>query len=126
MTRVLILPRISEVQTEATVVGIPAREGDFLTSDQPYLEIDTEKATIELPAPYECIVVRVHVRVGEKVSQDARLISVEPKADLGLCEIREQRSHVATGLKYLTTRTAREICQRDAHGQYRFEDQEPF
>jgi hypothetical protein len=54
------------------------------------------------------------------------LLTVDPRGDLSLCEIREQRSHIATGIKYLTTRTTKNICYRAELGKYNFSELEPF
>jgi hypothetical protein len=126
MPRDLTLPPISEVPIGATVSAIHAAEGDFVRKNQPYMEIDAEKVSLEIPAPYDFFVLKVHVSLGQRIALGDKVLTVDPRDILSLCEIREQRSHIATGLKYLTTRTTELICYRAELGKYNFSDLEPF
>jgi len=52
------LPDIGEGLTEAEIVRWLIAEGDPVEADQPIVEVETDKAVVEIPSPYEGIVVR--------------------------------------------------------------------
>ena len=45
------VPAVGESITEATLVRWHKREGDRVTADEPICELETDKATVDLPAP---------------------------------------------------------------------------
>ncbi len=63
----LRLPELGDNVTQATVVGVLVKEGDLVTPGQPLLELETDKAVMEVPAEAGGVVRRVLVRVGEEV-----------------------------------------------------------
>jgi len=63
----LKLPELGENVTTATVVGVLVKEGDPVAPGQPLLELETDKAVMEVPAEAGGVVKRVLVRVGEEV-----------------------------------------------------------
>src|SRR2546428_6173934 len=71
MSRPFVLPDLGEGLTEAEIVKVLVREGDVIAEDAPLLEVETDKATVEIPSPMsgrvEKIPVAPHqtVKVGE-------------------------------------------------------------
>src|SRR5690349_7830084 len=71
MARPFVLPDLGEGLVEAEIVKVLVREGDVVREDAPLLEVETDKATVEIPSPVAGRVERVHVspnqtvRVGE-------------------------------------------------------------
>ena len=71
MSRPFVLPDLGEGLVEAEIVKVLVREGDVVREDAPLLEVETDKATVEIPSPMAGRVERVHVtpnqtvRVGE-------------------------------------------------------------
>lgn len=63
----LRLPELGDNVTQATVVGVLVKEGDPVAPGQPLLELETDKAVMEVPAEAGGVVKRVLVRVGEEV-----------------------------------------------------------
>src|SRR5438876_9688381 len=47
----IIMPQLGESIAEATVVNVLAREGDHVRADQDVLEVETNKATMNVTAP---------------------------------------------------------------------------
>ena len=44
------LPELGDNVTQATVVGVLVKEGDRVEPGQPLLELETDKAVVEVPA----------------------------------------------------------------------------
>ncbi|MGC8876643.1 2-oxo acid dehydrogenase subunit E2 [Thermus sp.] len=61
------LPELGDNVTQATVVGVLVKEGDRVEPGQPLLELETDKAVVEVPAEVGGVVKRVLVKVGDQV-----------------------------------------------------------
>ena len=51
------------------------REGDVVGEDAPLLEVETDKATVEIPSPFGGRVEKIHVRPGQTVKVGQVLVS---------------------------------------------------
>jgi pyruvate dehydrogenase E2 component (dihydrolipoamide acetyltransferase) len=63
----LLIPDIGENVTGGDVVRILVNKGDTIKKDQAVLELETDKATIEVPSDQEGTVTEIKVKQGEKV-----------------------------------------------------------
>ena len=61
------IPELGENVTAGDVVRVLVKAGDTLTKDQPVLELETDKATIEVPSNVSGTVGEVKVKQGDKV-----------------------------------------------------------
>lgn len=77
MRREFRLADLGEGLTEAEVVRILVSEGDLVREDQVVIEVETDKAQVELPSPVSGRVARIHVKPGETVKVGAVLITFE-------------------------------------------------
>ena len=77
MPRPFALPDLGEGLTEAEIVKVLVNEGDVLTEDAPLLEVETDKATVEIPSPFAGRVARIHVRPGQSVKVGDVLVTFE-------------------------------------------------
>jgi pyruvate dehydrogenase E2 component (dihydrolipoamide acetyltransferase) len=67
MARPFVLPDLGEGLTEAEIVKVLVREGDVIQEDAPLLEVETDKATVEIPSPMSGRVETVHVAPNQTV-----------------------------------------------------------
>ena len=75
------LPELGENIESADVLTVLVKEGDFVEKDQGIIEIETDKATIEVPSAYNGKVVSVLIKSGEKAKVGQPLIKVEISED---------------------------------------------
>lgn len=75
--RVFSLPDLGEGLEEAVVSAWLIAEGDQVELNQPFVEIETVKATVEVPAPYAGRVSRLHVAAGVTLAVGAPLATFE-------------------------------------------------
>jgi len=80
-TRDFNLPDVGEGLTEAEIVTWKVAVGDTVTLNQPLVDIETAKATVELPSPYEGTVAALLAEVGEVVDVGAAIISIDVGGD---------------------------------------------
>jgi pyruvate dehydrogenase E2 component (dihydrolipoyllysine-residue acetyltransferase) len=77
MPRPFALPDLGEGLTEAEIVKVLVDEGDVLVEDAPLLEVETDKATVEIPSPFAGRVTRIHVRPGQTVKVGEVLVTFD-------------------------------------------------
>jgi pyruvate dehydrogenase E2 component (dihydrolipoamide acetyltransferase) len=71
------LPSLGENVKEAEVLNVLVKKGDRVQKDQPVLEMESEKATFEVPAPQSGTVSEVHVAKGAQVSVGQTILTLE-------------------------------------------------
>lgn len=70
------LPDLGEGLTEGEVARWLVAEGDRVVEDQPLVEIQTDKTTVEIPSPYAGTVLKIVVAEGEVAPVGAVLVVV--------------------------------------------------
>jgi pyruvate dehydrogenase E2 component (dihydrolipoamide acetyltransferase) len=75
MPRPFVLPDLGEGLTEAEIVSVLVHEGDVIQEDTPLLEVETDKATVEIPSPMSGRVEKIHVQAHETVKVGAVLVT---------------------------------------------------
>lgn len=71
------LPDVGEGLTEAEIVRWRVKPGDPVTVNQIIVEIETAKAVVELPSPFEGVVAALMAEEGETVDVGRPIISVD-------------------------------------------------
>jgi pyruvate/2-oxoglutarate dehydrogenase complex dihydrolipoamide acyltransferase (E2) component len=84
--RVFALPDLGEGLEEATVTAWLVKEGDPVSLNQPIVEVETAKATVEIPSPFAGTIARLHGPVGNTVKVGAPLVTFEVEDDVGVVE----------------------------------------
>jgi pyruvate dehydrogenase E2 component (dihydrolipoamide acetyltransferase) len=74
---IFLLPDVGEGLTEAEIVTWKVAVGDVVVLNQPLVDIETAKATVELPSPYAGTVVTLHGNVGDVLEVHKPLITFE-------------------------------------------------
>jgi len=76
----LVVPDLGESVTEGTVASWMKKPGEAIQVDEPLLELETDKATLEIPAPATGVLSEILVEAGEDVEVGAVLARIEPGA----------------------------------------------
>ena len=71
------LPDVGEGLTEADIVSWHVKPGDPVTVNQVIVEIETAKAVVELPCPFEGVVSELFVEEGQTVDVGTPIIAVD-------------------------------------------------
>ena len=72
-----VLPDLGEGLAEAELVAWHVAVGDEVALNQVLVEVETEKAVVELPSPFAGTVVELLAAAGETVSVGAPLIAID-------------------------------------------------
>jgi pyruvate dehydrogenase E2 component (dihydrolipoamide acetyltransferase) len=75
------LPQLELTMTNVTVATVRVREGDWVELGQPLLEVESEKALSEVPAPKAGCVRKVFVQPGQVLLEKALLCILTETAD---------------------------------------------
>jgi pyruvate dehydrogenase E2 component (dihydrolipoamide acetyltransferase) len=74
------LPELGENITAGDVMRVLVKPGDTVANDQPVLELETDKATIEVPSSVAGVVKEIKVKPGEKVKVGATIFTIDGDA----------------------------------------------
>lgn len=74
------LPNLGEGVESGEVLSILVKEGDTIVKDQNVVELETDKATVEVPCPHAGTIAKIHVKEGDTVPIGGVLLSVEAAA----------------------------------------------
>ncbi len=77
----LKLPELGENIESADVIAVLVKAGDRLEKEQSVIEIETDKATIEVPSSVEGIITEVLVKEGDNIKVGTTLIKVDVSSE---------------------------------------------
>ena len=63
--------------TNVDVIEVMVKPGDTVGVDDPLIAIESEKATMEVPAPQGGVVKDIKVKLGDKVSEGSLILTLE-------------------------------------------------
>ena len=73
MSEKIVVPTLGESVTEATVAKWLKNKGDKVSSDEPIVELETDKVNVEVPSPSNGVLDSISVKEGETVNVGALL-----------------------------------------------------
>ncbi|HEY5317537.1 MAG TPA: biotin/lipoyl-containing protein, partial [Solirubrobacteraceae bacterium] len=76
--------------TDIPVIEILVAPGDTVAVDDPLITLESDKATMDVPAPAAGVVREIRVAIGDKLSEGAVVLTLEPagEEDEALPELR--------------------------------------
>lgn len=80
MTIEFRLPDLGEDTTGGEVVSVLVKEGDTVEKEQPLVELETDKALLEVPSPAAGKIVKIHVAAGATLSVGELIVTLEESA----------------------------------------------
>src|SRR5215510_5689809 len=72
-----ILPNLGDGVAQGDVLKVLVKPGDALAVDQPVLELETDKATIEVPSNVAGTVKEIKVKAGDKVKPGQAVLTLD-------------------------------------------------
>ena len=80
MSEKIVVPTLGESVTEATVSKWLKTEGESVDSDEPLVELETDKVNVEVPSPLSGVLEKINVKEGQTVEVGTLLGSVNSEA----------------------------------------------
>lgn len=76
MPKIIEMPKLSDTMTEGTIAKWIVKVGDKVTTGQSVADVETDKATMEMPCFFEGTIFKIIVNAGEKAPLSAPLAIV--------------------------------------------------
>ena len=91
-------PDVAEGIIEGDLVRWMVKTGEKIKEDQILVEIETDKAVVEIPSPRDGFVIKLHYKEGDEVKVGAVLVTIGDEEDMGEEEdIKEEKRRKETG-----------------------------
>ena len=74
------LPNLGENIDSGDVVNVLVKEGDTITANQPLIEVETGKATVEIPCPHAGKISKLHAAPGKTIKVGETIAVIEAGA----------------------------------------------
>jgi pyruvate dehydrogenase E2 component (dihydrolipoamide acetyltransferase) len=74
------LPHLGDGVDEGDVLEVFVKEGDMIAKDQGIIELETGKATVQVPSSHAGKILKVHVKSGQSIPPGTVLLTLEPAA----------------------------------------------
>ena len=81
MSENIIVPALGESITEATVSKWIKNQGEQVKEDEPIVELETDKVSVEVPSPAEGIISKINFKAGDTVEVGALLGKISLRGD---------------------------------------------
>ncbi|MEM3364195.1 MAG: dihydrolipoamide acetyltransferase family protein [Candidatus Micrarchaeia archaeon] len=108
------LPDLGEGMEEATIIKWLVKPGDIVKKDQKVAEVETDKAVVELPSPFEGKVLELKFRPGDTVKVGSVLLTIGPttaKLEVEMKEDNEKANAVEAPREVLATPRIRALAR---------------
>lgn len=80
MPREFKLPDLGEGITEAQIIRVLIKTGETIALDQALMEVETDKAAVEIPSPFAGLAENVHVSEGQTVNVGEVIVTFDGEA----------------------------------------------
>ena len=90
MSEKIVVPTLGESVTEATVSKWLKSVGDDVDSDEPLVELETDKVNVEVPSPLSGVLEKINVKEGQTVEVGSLLGSVSSSSKASSQELEKE------------------------------------
>ena len=101
------LPELGEGIESGQVIEVFVTPGDRVTLEQPLLEVETDKAAIEIPSPADGTVIDVCVSAGDTVGINQVLVKINGDTEEGEAPFEKRRRRPGWGRREKTRGAAK-------------------
>jgi pyruvate dehydrogenase E2 component (dihydrolipoamide acetyltransferase) len=81
MIKEITLPKISENVDSGQVIDVLVQVGDEVDTEQSLVELETDKATFELPSPVRGKVQEIEIRKGDEVKTGQTIMKIDTEQE---------------------------------------------
>jgi len=78
----VLVPDIGDYK-DVPVIEVLVKVGDTVKAEQSLLTLETDKATMDVPAPFDGVVKEIKVKVGDKISEGSVILLLEVSGETG-------------------------------------------
>ncbi|MCK4585868.1 MAG: E3 binding domain-containing protein, partial [Gammaproteobacteria bacterium] len=85
LVKEVLIPDIGDFDS-VEVIEVLVEAGDSIAAEDSLISVESDKATMEIPAPEAGVVVEVKVAIGDQVSQGSLVLLLEPSGEAPAAE----------------------------------------
>jgi pyruvate/2-oxoglutarate dehydrogenase complex dihydrolipoamide acyltransferase (E2) component len=74
------MPKVADSVDEVAIVELRVASGDTVAAGDPVVEVETDKTTVEVPAPVAGVVREIMVKVDDEVTTGTAVLVIDTKA----------------------------------------------
>ncbi len=93
MSEKILVPTLGESVTEATVSKWLKNQGDKVVSDEPLVELETDKVNVEVPSPSNGVLENISVQEGQTVNVGTLLGEVSTTANSNKIQVKDEKKY---------------------------------
>jgi len=75
-TRTVNVPDMGDFK-DIPVIDIPVKVGDHVDAEDPLVTLESDKATVDVPAPFAGMLLSIDVKIGDRVSQGSGIATID-------------------------------------------------
>lgn len=68
---------------EVQIIEICVKVGDFVNEDEPLIVVETQKASMDIPAPFSGVIKALHINEGDKITEGILICEIDKNAQNG-------------------------------------------
>jgi len=86
----ILVPDIGDFES-VEIIEVLVKEGDIIKKDDPIVTLESDKSSVEVPSTHSGKILKLDVKVGDKVSKGTCLASLENGSGNSIVEINETK-----------------------------------
>ena len=94
MSAPILVPALGESVTEATVAKWIKKTGDNVNEDEPIVELETDKVSVEVTAPASGVLSEISVKEGETVGVSTKLGEIGEAGSISAAPVKKEENKV--------------------------------
>lgn len=101
----VVVPDIGGAE-DVDIIEVSVKPGDTVSVDDPLITLESDKASMEIPSPYDGVIKELKIAVGDKVSEGALILTLETSGETASKSAVETKPETATQERNTTTTTS--------------------
>ncbi|MDH3688920.1 MAG: dihydrolipoyllysine-residue acetyltransferase [Gammaproteobacteria bacterium] len=97
--------------SDVDVIEVLVKPGDVIAAEDSLITLESDKATMDVPAPNAGVVTEVKTQVGDKVSEGSLILLMEPKSSTAAIDTQSQSSPPAPDQPKLSAAAAQKTSK---------------
>jgi len=85
MLKEILVPDIGDF-TEVEVIEVLVAAGDTIAAEDSLISVESDKATMEIPAPEGGVVKEIKIAIGDKIAEGSLILMLEPSGEAAPAE----------------------------------------
>ncbi|EMH80823.1 2-oxoglutarate dehydrogenase complex dihydrolipoamide succinyltransferase [alpha proteobacterium HIMB114] len=94
MSTPILVPTLGESVTEATVAKWIKKSGDNVNEDEPIVELETDKVSVEVTSPTSGVLSEISIKEGETVGVGTKLGEIGEVGSVSIAQVKKEENKV--------------------------------